>query len=167
MSNAGKTYALCGQNFSKDDNIIHFVGEVDELNSHLGLIKAMLSGSADNLQKRDISFTTSQFIENIQKKLMKLMSHASDIKNSDYFFSENETADLEKEIDKLTDNLPKLTNFVLPGKSVIEAHIQIARAVARRAERCFFSVKGQLCPHAGEYLNKLSGYLFILSQKEY
>ena len=157
---SGETFALCGQKFSKNDNIIHFVGTVDELNSHLGLVKAMLSSG-------DAWKFSCQFLEEIQKKLMKLMSHACDAGNNEYFFSEGEAAELEKETDKLSHNLPKLTGFVLPGKNIMEAQIQIARTVARRAERLFFSAGGQLCQNAGVYLNKLSGYLFVLSQQEF
>ena len=154
----------CGQNFSKDSGIISFIGEVDELNSRLGLIKAMLS----SINKPQNSFLHDcQFIERIQKNLMKLMSHAYDEKNNEYFFSGDEAADLENETGRLADNIPKLTGFVLPGKNIMEAQIQIARTAARRAERSFFSVNGSLRQSGGEYLNKLSGYLFFLSQQEF
>ena len=161
---AGVTYVLCGQKFSKSDNIIHFVGTVDELNSHLGLLKAWLCHAAA-LSNEDAPQSTCQFIEAIQKKLMKLMSHASDVKNDKYFFSKDDVSDLEKEIERLTEKLPKIAGFVLPGKNITEAQIQIARTVARRAERLFFAIgRRQLCPEAGAYLNRLSGYLFLLSQ---
>jgi len=154
-SKTGETTLLNGQKVSKNDILIHFVGAADELNSHLGLVKALLSGG-----------DTSQFIEEIQKNIMKLMSHASDTADDKYFFTEKETACLENEIERLTAMLPKHSQFVLPGRDVIEAQIHIARTAARRAERLFTAVSEQrpLCLNAGVYLNKLSGYLFVLSQ---
>jgi len=149
------TALLNGQKVSKNDIIIHFCGTADELNSHLGLVKALLD-----------EMDTRRFIEEIQKNLMKLMSHVSDVSDDKYVFSEKETACLQKEIDRLTGLLPGLSQFVLPGRDVIEAQIHIARTVARRAERFFAAVneKQPLCANAGVYLNKLSDYLFVLSQ---
>jgi len=149
------TTLLNGQKVSKNDIVIHFCGTADELNSHLGLVKALLS-----------EMDTCGFIEEIQKNLMKLMSHVSDPADDKYVFSEKETACLQKEIERLKALLPELSRFVLPGRDVIEAQIHIARTVARRAERFFAAVneKQPLCTNAGVYLNKLSDYMFILSQ---
>jgi len=160
----GETSTLNEQRVSKNDAVIHFIGTVDELNSHLGLVKAMLHGDEER-----------QFIEEIQKKLMKLMSHACDPANEKYFFTEDEVSVLEKEIDKLSQEFAKKLpqkftqhEFVLPGRNIMEAQIHIARTVARRAERLFFAAneKRQLCPKAGAYLNRLSDYLFVLSQQD-
>jgi len=149
------TTLLNGQIVSKNDPLIHLTGTVDELNSHLGLVKALPVG--DDARK---------FIEEIQKNLMKLMSHVSDVKNDKYAFTEKEPAGLEKETKRLAALLPEFSQFVLPGRDAVEAQIHIARTVARRAERLFAAVneKQPLCPNAGVYLNKLSGYLFVLSQ---
>jgi len=149
------TTLLNGQRVSKNDILIHFIGTADELNSHLGLVKALPGGD-----------DTRMFIEEIQKNLMKLMSHASDSKNDKYIFTEKEPAGLEKETERLKSLLPAPTEFVLPGRDAVDAQIHIARTVARRAERLFAAAneKLPLCPNAGVYLNKLSGYLFVLSQ---
>jgi ATP:cob(I)alamin adenosyltransferase len=149
------TTLLNGQKVSKNDPIIHFTGTADELNSHLGLVKVLLDESENRL-----------FIEEIQKNLMKLMSHVSDTADEKYFFTVIETARLEKEIERLSALIPKKSQFVLPGSDVIEAQIHIARTVARRAERLLVALNEQqpLCHDAGVYLNKLSGYLFVLSQ---
>ena len=141
------------------------MGTVDELNSHLGLIKAMLS----NENTWQFSWLSAcNFIEKIQKKLMKLMSHTLDVKNCNHFFSVNDVKELEFEIGRLTAHIPKTTKFVVPGKNIIEAQIHIGRTVARRAERLFAAVNEEqpLCPQAASYLNKLSDYLFFLSQQE-
>jgi len=157
IGDLGETSNLGGQKISKNDALIHFAGTVDELNSHLGLIKAMLSNEEGR-----------QFIEEIQKNLMKLMSHASDTANDKYLFSTDETEGLEREIDRLSEKIHGQSQFVLPGKNIMEAQIHIARTVARRAERLFFAVNAEqkLCRNAGAYLNRLSDYLFVLSQQE-
>ncbi|GBU26795.1 cobalamin adenosyltransferase [Treponema sp. R8-4-B8] len=156
----GKTSDLSGHEVSKNSPSIHFVGAADELNCHLGLIKAIISNEDSNQSARD-------FLERIQKNLVTIMSHVSDVKNSNFFLPDDEVAILEKEIDKLSANLPKQTKLVVPGKNIIEAQIQVARSVARRAERLFFSVSEEqpLRPEAGAYLNRVSDYLFVLSQQ--
>jgi len=151
----GETSVLNGKRLSKNDILIHFLGETDELNSRLGLVKAMCHDEK-----------AGQFIEEIQKKLMKLMSHISDIENEKYFFTEDEITVLENEIDKLSGKAAEQLQFVIPGKNTLEAHIHLARTAARKTERLFFAVNEQrpLCQKAGAYLNRLSDYLFVLSQ---
>jgi len=153
----GETSVLKGGRVSKNDALIHFEGTADELNSQLGLVKALIADK----DKRD-------FIEEIQKALVIIMAYVSDSSDEKYFFPKNEITVLEKEIDKLSGNMPKELKFVLPGKSVLEAQIHIARTAARRAERYFTAVVEQygLCKDALAYLNRLSDYLFVLSQNE-
>ena len=162
---------------TKNGSLFHFLGTADELNSHLGLVKAMLM----NENSWQVSWGAScHFLEKIQKNLMKVMSHAADTQNGKFLFTDNDVAALEKEIDKLKKNIPAITGFTVPGKNIIEAQIQIARTVARRAERYFTALgetltpkhhadsasQAQLCPKACVYLNRLSDYLFYLSQQE-
>jgi len=161
----GQTLDLNGKSYYKDSPAIHFLGTLDELNSYLGLIKAMLSHD-DSWQ---FSWKAScNFLIKIQRNLMKIMAHVSDLSSEKYFLSNADVSALEKEIDRLTENIPKKHELVLPGENIIEAQIQVSRAVARRAERFFFAlIKEQpLCPKAGAYLNRLSDYLFVLSQQE-
>lgn len=150
----GSTSMLSGEKVSKNDERIHFVGTLDELNSHLGLIKVQLSEE-----------DTRQFLHAIQTTLMKLMAHGSDNTNEKYFLSGNETQELEREIDRLSEHLPRRFQLVLPGNTAIEAQIHIARTVARRAERHFAAANAAqpMSRHAGAYLNRLADYLYVLS----
>jgi len=156
----GTTSDLSGKRISKNDPRIHLVGALDELSAHLGLVKAMLADDGDK-----------KFIDTVQGKLMKLMAHSSDAANEKYFFGEEEVAEVEREIDKLQEGLPKQMAFVLPGRNETEAQIHIARTVARRAERQYCAVDEEmqattpLNPLAGVYMNRLSDYLFTLSRK--
>jgi len=173
----GQTIDFAGHKVSKNSCAIHLLGTLDELNCYLGLIKTMLSND-DSWQ---LSWKAAcKYIEKIQKNLMKMMSHVSDKKCEIYLFSDLEINSIEKEIDRLSENIPKQNKLIIPGSNIIEAQIQIARTIARRGERYFFALKEEillkekalqkkeahLCPNAGIYLNRLSDYLFILSQQE-
>jgi cob(I)alamin adenosyltransferase len=70
---------------------------------------------------------------------------------------------LEREIDAANESLPELKSFVLPGGSERAAHLFLARAVCRRAERAVLAVP-DTNPLAGIYLNRLSDLLFVLAR---
>jgi cob(I)alamin adenosyltransferase len=161
----GKTYDLSGREVSKNSVTIHFMGAADELNCYLGLIKTMISNES---AWQFYGESAIKFLEKIQKNLVIIMSHVSDVKNSKFFLPDDEVAKLEKEIDRLHANLPKQEKLVIPGKNIIEAQIQIGRTIARKTERLFFAVREEqpVRPEVGAYLNRLSDYLFVLSQQE-
>jgi len=71
---------------------------------------------------------------------------------------------LEAAIDKANEQLPPLTSFILPGGSVAAAHMHMARAISRRAERALVaaSLDVSINPQALNYINRLSDYLFVL-----
>jgi cob(I)alamin adenosyltransferase len=161
----GQTVNLSGEIVFKNSQLIHLLGTLDELNCHLGLVKTMLSND-DTWQ---FSWKAAcSYIEKIQKNLMKMMSHVSDKNSEKFLFSDSEVKSIEKEIDRLSGHIPKQQGLIIPGKNIIEAQVQIVRTIARRGERLFFAAKEEhsLCPKAGIYLNRLSDYLFILSQQE-
>jgi cob(I)alamin adenosyltransferase len=145
---------LIGSRVSKNSAPVHFLGNVDELNSNIGLVKAMIPDE-----------DYKEFLEGIQKNMMKIMSHISNIENEGYFLTKDDIIILENEIDAIKTKVSVQTQFVLPGHNVLSAQIHIARTVARRAERYFYAIDNPLlCRQAGIYLNRISLYLFILSQ---
>ncbi|MCL2186192.1 MAG: cob(I)yrinic acid a,c-diamide adenosyltransferase [Treponema sp.] len=164
QGDAGETFDLNGKKLFKDDPLFHFIGTVDELNCYLGLIKAMLSNE-DAWQYEWKS--SCSFLEKTQRRLNKIMADVCGNKSPSEITSAD-IASLEKEIDRLSGNIPKTKEFTLPGYDIIEAHIHIARTVARRAERMFYEMKNtrNLCPQISAYLNRLSDYLFVLSCQE-
>ena len=74
---------------------------------------------------------------------------------------------LEKEMDRMDENLPELRNFILPGGHPSISHAHVARCVCRRAERLVvhLSSESPVPEIIAIYLNRLSDYLFILSRK--
>jgi cob(I)alamin adenosyltransferase len=177
----GFTSGLNGLKMPKNDTAIHFLGTVDELNSHLGLIKAILS----NEDTWQFTWKSScYFIKKIKKKLFKMMAFISKPPNSHTSYQTSDIPSglpvndfdvkyLEKEIDILSENIPWQHEFKVPGINIIEAQIQITRTVARRAERLYIAMGDSyklngfsLCPETCKYLNRLSDYLFVLSQQD-
>ena len=75
-------------------------------------------------------------------------------------------AQLEKEIDSFDEELPTLTNFVLPGGSIVCAQAHVARCICRKAERYVVQLhkNHDVRREILEYLNRLSDWIFALSR---
>ena len=142
-------------NISKSDDRIRLMGEADELNSHIELVKSMLHQSE-----------ILQLLERIQKNLDLIAAGVSNPYDRDCKVSEKETAVLEAETDKLEALCEKPVPEKLTGKSRLAAEIDIARTVARRTERCLaqVSVKFGADTESKRFLNRLSDYLYILAR---
>ena len=142
-------------NISKSDDRIRLMGEVDELNSHIDLVKSMLHQSEE-----------LQLLERIQKNLDLIAAGVSNPYDRDCRVSEKETAVLEAETDKLEAQCEKPVPENLTGKSRLAAEIDITRTVARRTERCLaqVSVKFGADTESKRFLNRLSDYLYILAR---
>ena len=152
----GTTNLVRTKNVSKSDDRIQLVGTIDELTSHLGLIKTMMD-KADDIR----------FFEDIQKNLNMIVSGVADPFNREFRTEDDQTGQLEDEISRLEGlfNCPKEEN-ILPGGSRLSAELDIARAVARRAERdlAAVSVKFGADNGAKKYMNRLSDYLYIMAR---
>ena len=74
---------------------------------------------------------------------------------------------LERQIDLIMDQLPKLQNFVIAGGNLTGAQCHVARTVCRRAERCVVTLSRevQIDDVILRYLNRLSDYLFVLARR--
>ena len=137
---------------SKDSLKVEALGAIDELNSFLGVTLAF-----SNFPE----ITT--YLKEVQRNLLTIGSITA---GSKLGFYSSSTKKLEKIIDRFEGELPVLSNFVLPGGTVISSHLQYARVLARRAERAVVSlakidmVKSQILA----YLNRLSDFLFMLAR---
>ena len=142
-------------NISKSDDRIRLMGEIDELNSHIDLVKSMLHQSEER-----------QLLERIQKNLDLIAAGVSNPYDRNCRVSEKETAVLEEETDKLEALCGNPVPEKLTGKSRLGAEIDIARTVARRTERCLaqVSVKFGADTESKRFLNRLSDYLYILAR---
>ena len=152
----GTTNLVRTKNVSKSDDRIQLVGTIDELTSHLGLVKTMMKDD-----------DTIRFLETVQKNLNAIVSGVADPFNREYRTEDDQTGYLEAEINRLENlfNCPEEEN-ILPGSNRLSAEMDIARAVARRAERdlAAVSVKFGADNGAKKYMNRLSDYLYVMAR---
>lgn len=155
----GNTGLFGGKRLPKDDLRIEAYGTVDELNSHIGLLRdqqACAEQIETLLEIQDRLFTMGSLLAaDPEKSNLKLPQlHESDILR------------LENEIDKMNDLLPEMRSFVLPGGHQAVSFCHIARCVCRRAERRVVTLAqiAQIDPLIIKYLNRLSDFLFVLSR---
>lgn len=147
----GVTSLMNGIKVSKDDDRMELLGTIDELSSHIGLAKAVAGQEVCNR------------LSKIQLDLIQMMAKIADPRNSKYSFKEEQITYLEQAIDCLENAFPRKKEFVLYGGCELSARLDVARAVARRAERRFWKVaKGyNTDPKALQYMNRLADYLYI------
>ena len=157
----GTTSLIGGTKVSKSHLRIEAYGTVDELNSHIGLCKDLLEDEAGRttlLEVQDRLFTIGSSLACDPIKEPKL--RIPDLKKSDIVL-------LEKEIDRMTDELPVMQSFILPGGHSTVSQFHITRCVARRAERCCVRLEMESLEVDElilQYLNRLSDYLFVLAR---
>jgi cob(I)alamin adenosyltransferase len=151
-----------GQRVGKDSARIDAYGTVDEVNSVLGV--ALASGLSD---------TIAEALRNIQNELFHLGSDLCILEEDKARrpvprIEERHVVALEKLMDRLSEELPPLENFILPGGSPGAAQMHVARTVCRRAERLVVALARteSVGPWTVRYLNRLSDALFVMARSE-
>ncbi len=152
---AGTTSLAHAKNVVKSDARVHALGALEELSSHIGLVK--------NLIREE---ETKQFLDSIGQILMTIMSGISDSLHNKYKVKDDAVHQLEKEMEALQELFECPTEPVFSGKNSVSAQIDVARAVTRRAEREFSQVSVKFGSDVGakQYLNRLSDYLYVLAR---
>lgn len=157
---------LFGGRVPKCDPRMVALGDVDELNSHLGLLVAQLPAAGAEFEG-ELRAAQGELMA-ISGRLAVAVPH-SPLLGEDA--GQSPVAGLERRIDQLTGELQQGTGFVLPGGHVAAAQAHVARTVCRRCERSIVALGRQqsfilpddvLAP-VMVYLNRLSDYLFILA----
>jgi cob(I)alamin adenosyltransferase len=158
----GTTGLGSGQRVGKDSARIEAYGTVDEVNSVLGV--ALASGLSDAI---------AESLRNIQNELFHLGSDLCILEEDKARMpapriEERHVLALEKLMDRLSEELPPLENFILPGGSPGAAHLHVARTVCRRAERLVVALARTqpIGPWTVRYLNRLSDALFVMARHE-
>ena len=155
----GETSLVGGTRVGKDDVRVEAYGTVDELNAQVALLAEM--------GKENPFYAT---LKQIQRHLFIIQTLlATEEKSLRSMFPQIQSSDielLEHEIDALTEQLPAIKTFVLPGGSMMGAQCHVARCVCRRAERrvVTLATTAEVAPTILQYLNRLSDYLFVLSR---
>jgi cob(I)alamin adenosyltransferase len=156
----GYTSLIGGTRVPKHHLRIEAYGTVDELNSHIGLIR-----------DQEITAHDKEILKQIQDRLFTIgASLAADPERSKMVIPDLHTEDidlLEQEMDAMDGQLPPLRHFILPGGDNTISFCHIARCVCRRAERLsvHLAEESKVDEKVNIYLNRLSDYLFTLSRK--
>lgn len=152
----GTTALIGGERVSKGSLRVDAYGEVDELNSFLGLAASHLG----DLDCREILFE-------LQHRLFTLGADLASPEGVQVPRVSSEHVDrLEEIMEGLMDELPPLEEFILPGGGPGGATLHVARTVARRAERTAVALaaESEINPQAVIFLNRMSDLLFVLAR---
>ena len=153
---AGKTSLVSGDRVSKADLRVSAYGDVDELNSVLGVVR---TGPLD--------VELSELLGRLQNDLFTVGADLATPAGTPVpRVSPEMVTELEQVIDKYLEELEPLKEFILPGGSSAGAMLHLARTVARRAERVVVALaeREEITAEALQYLNRLSDLLFVLAR---
>ena len=154
----GKTRLVTGEQVSKGNRRVRAYGEVDEANSAIGVAR---------LHTKDTAL--DPILARVQNDLFDLgadLATPMDAKFEIPRITEAQVDRLEAECDALQARQAPLTSFVLPGGGAAAAHLHLARAIVRRAERAIARLmdKDAINPAALKYANRLSDLLFLMAR---
>lgn len=169
---SGETGLFDGRRVGKGDPRIDLLGDLDELNAHVGLLITYLKTwkNSANLTQYNSKFLDFhlRFLEIIQSSLFDVGAEIAnpELKNREPSDYNSVIRRLEAAIDVMERDLPTLTKFILPGGSAGAAYAHICRSVARKVERKFYNVIIGQTPNESmaKFLNRLSDYLFMLAR---
>ncbi|APJ02435.1 cob(I)yrinic acid a,c-diamide adenosyltransferase [Silvanigrella aquatica] len=161
----GTTGLADGSRVSKDDLRLESYGTIDELNSIIGICRQNINTIPAKEQKLLDSWLIA-----IQNDLFNLGSDLATPLSARWdnmiTISEIDVKQLEKIIDYCQNQLPPLHEFVLPGGTLLNSYLHLARTVCRRAERLTvtLSKEKEINLNIIPFINRLSDLLFILSR---
>lgn len=166
----GETGLVDGSRVAKDVPRVAAYGDVDELNSVLGLACAQADAQARAGQPGDAELT--ELLHQVQRDLFALGAQLADPRarlaehKAKVSLGDEHVRRLEAAIDAREADLPPLRAFILPGGSPLGALLHLARTVCRRAERALVALMRQadVDPLLLVYLNRLSDLLFVLAR---
>jgi len=156
----GETSLLGGTRVLKSHERVEAYGNLDELNSFIGLIR-----------DQEISTPYHKILIRIQERLFvaeALVARDPAVETKELpSLTEEDITILEQEIDAMNEELPPLNNFILPGGHPVVSYCHIARTVCRRAERSLIRLNSTnpVDDIIIRFLNRLSDYLFVLARK--
>lgn len=151
----GKTKLFnCDTRLLKNEEVFWALGNLDELNSYLGLLRSKIGNIEDGFFLREIQndiFTIQAFVAGAEKKI--------GLEKSDR---------LEKKISEIEKEIPPIKTFIVPGEDELSAISDIARCVTRRAERSLVNLFQKHPENIDEnaliYLNRLSSFFFAFAR---
>ncbi|HVB20181.1 MAG TPA: cob(I)yrinic acid a,c-diamide adenosyltransferase [Candidatus Paceibacterota bacterium] len=149
------TFGCDQQRISKSSELPEALGALDELNAFLGFVK----------MRAEVEPHIADVLREVQEKLFIIQA---EVAGADKKVGEGSVKDLEKIVNNIEREIPKLKGFSIAGGTELSALLDVARTIARRAERRIIAVKElglrELTPETLAYLNRLSSLLFALAR---
>ena len=158
----GQTRLFSGEKISKNNPHTHAYGDIDELVSILGIVRA--STDKDDLQKRIVCLQEQLFIVGAE-----LATTATKTAKLPKKTDANMVQTLDQDCAFLEKQITMPTTFILPGGTPTAAYIDLARSVSRRCERHIVGLcdSGAIKnPSLLIWMNRLSDYLWLLARYE-
>ncbi len=149
---------------SKSDPTFDALGHSDEVNAAVAIAREHCAIAKNGLEPMLIEIQNRLF--DVGSAIATPLDRSAADKLAYTQFSSRFTEQLEKWIDELDSQLPPLKNFVIPSGGMSSVHLNLARAICRRAERSVVPLvaSGQTDPEVGRYLNRLSDFLFVAAR---
>jgi cob(I)alamin adenosyltransferase len=152
----GETSLFGGARVPKSDPRIDAYGTIDELNSHLGIVRAAWPAS-----------DVDTLLASAQRDLFEIGAHLASPGTSRFpGVDVAQIEELERGIDRMEAQLAPLKTFILPGGSAAAAQLHVARTVCRRAERLVVALEdtSDATRSSIAYLNRFSDFLFVAAR---
>lgn len=147
----------------KSSDRVEAYGTIDELNSAIGAAIAQIK---DKRLKIKDEVSVKNELEKIQHDLLEIGSSLANPDAKPIKDLQKRPIDFEKLIDKMTDAMPELKNFILPGGGKVGSLLHVARTIVRRAERRVVHLiqTETIDPDVVIYVNRLSDLLFTMAR---
>lgn len=158
----GLTGLVGGMRVKKTSSKVASYGEIDELNSHLGICSTLATSER--------ALPIKNMLNIIQNELFDIGSELATPHDASWEgmpkTEAHHVTKLEQWIDELNQGLPELSSFILPGGTVLNAHLHVARTVCRRAERSILTLREEesVSDYIIQYTNRLSDLLFVMAR---
>ncbi|MBI3020259.1 MAG: cob(I)yrinic acid a,c-diamide adenosyltransferase [Parcubacteria group bacterium] len=150
---------------------IEALGALDELNSSIGICYALVKNDRRKYEIiRKYEKRKGKSNKNLTNVLLELLHHLfvvqAEVAGADKTLTKKQVAFLEEVTDTIEKIIPPIRSFTLPGATILSAHLDRARTLARRAERRVRGLSKKRIPSSDtlHYLNRLSSILFALAR---
>lgn len=166
ISHIGKTKV------SKTCLEIEALGQLDELNSMIGVLKSLPTGRQAGQASQNISRELKNILHQIQEDLFIIQAHVANLMMKSNFkapeFESLKVEKAEKIIDQIEGSLKPIKKFIISGTNQTSAWLEFLRAKSRNVERSVLQIEkiNNLSPEIKAYLNRLSSLFFALARWE-
>lgn len=162
----GETFLANGSKVKKFDLRVELYGKCDELNSYIGVVNAIIK---EKFQMNDKLHQLLEDLTNIQNLLFEIGAElAGYYKDNKSILKEDDIVFLEKQMDKMDEELPELRVFILPNGSTVSSFLHLCRTHCRTLERqlvyAIFEKNIPINEMMISYFNRLSDYFFVAAR---